>query len=86
MPGITFNLIFILCMFRFDENLLFNFKIKRTKEIVGMNVALQPATISDSFVSNGSRKMLQGFIAALKDGFGFIETKEHDKEIFFQFR
>lgn len=27
-----------------------------------------------------------GFIAALKDGFGFIETEEHDREIFFHFR
>merc|ERR1711899_559880 len=27
----------------------------------------------------------QGYIAALKDGFGFIETISHDKEIFFHF-
>lgn len=51
-----------------------------------MNVILQPASMTDSFVTNGSRTLLQGFIAALKDGFGFIETKEHDKEIFFQYR
>lgn len=28
----------------------------------------------------------QGFIATLKDSFGFIETLNHDKEIFFHFR
>lgn len=27
----------------------------------------------------------QGFIATLKDNFGFIETAEHDKEVFFHF-
>ncbi|XP_073973072.1 cold shock domain-containing Unr isoform X2 [Rhodnius prolixus] len=27
----------------------------------------------------------QGFIAALKDGFGFIETNTHDSEVFFHF-
>jgi len=27
----------------------------------------------------------RGFVAALKDGFGFIETLQHDKEIFFHF-
>ncbi|XP_044733943.1 cold shock domain-containing protein E1 [Chrysoperla carnea] len=27
----------------------------------------------------------QGFIAALKDGFGFIETVQHDREVFFHF-
>lgn len=39
---------------------------------------------------NGNKKpngqVCQGFIAALKDGFGFIETVNHDKEIFFPFR
>lgn len=39
---------------------------------------------------NGNKKLngqiCQGFIAALKDGFGFIETVNHDKEIFFHFR
>ena len=27
----------------------------------------------------------KGFVAALKDGFGFLETEKHDKEIFFHF-
>lgn len=30
-------------------------------------------------------EVLQGYIAAIKDGFGFIETIAHDKEIFFHF-
>ncbi|CAH0547495.1 unnamed protein product [Brassicogethes aeneus] len=30
-------------------------------------------------------QIYQGFIAALKDGFGFIETIQHDKEVFFHF-
>lgn len=28
----------------------------------------------------------QGFVAALKDGFGFIETADHTREVFFHFR
>lgn len=35
--------------------------------------------------SNGS-PVLQGFVAALKDGYGFIETDTHDSEVFFHFR
>uniref|UniRef100_A0A4D5R9V6 Cold shock domain-containing protein E1 n=1 Tax=Scolopendra viridis TaxID=118503 RepID=A0A4D5R9V6_SCOVI len=36
-------------------------------------------------VKNGYKYAYQGFIAALKDGFGFIETAEHDREVFFHF-
>ncbi|XP_073944645.1 RNA-binding protein Unr-like [Choristoneura fumiferana] len=32
-----------------------------------------------------ARAVMQGFIAALKDGFGFIETADHSKEVFFHF-
>ena len=28
----------------------------------------------------------QGFIATLKDNYGFIENVDHDKEVFFHFR
>ena len=28
----------------------------------------------------------QGFIATLKDNYGFIENADHDKEVFFHFR
>ena len=30
-------------------------------------------------------KKVHGYIAAIKDGFGFLETLDHDKEIFFHF-
>lgn len=37
-------------------------------------------------IRNGFRYSHRGFIAALKDTFGFIETEEHDKEVFFHYR
>lgn len=36
-------------------------------------------------IRNGFRFTHRGFIAALKDSFGFIETEEHDREIFFHY-
>ena len=36
-------------------------------------------------IRNGFRYSHRGFIAALKDTFGFIETEEHDKEVFFHY-
>lgn len=38
-----------------------------------------------SKIRNGFRYSHRGFIAALKDTFGFIETEEHDKEVFFHY-
>ncbi|XP_077302230.1 cold shock domain-containing Unr [Arctopsyche grandis] len=68
---------------RDGDKVIFNIcQIKRTKEVVGMRVMVKRS--HDSY-SNGSRTMLQGFIAVLKDGFGFIESKERDKEIYFHF-
>ncbi|CAL4065525.1 unnamed protein product, partial [Meganyctiphanes norvegica] len=107
------------------------YQIKRTKELIAMNVKVarpnpnilptseeKPRTLSTSsqpetpteapytngntitILSNGSHAgvasevvktprvaatLHQGFIAALKDTFGFIETIAHDKEIFFHF-
>ena len=54
------------------------------------------ASSKDPSSSDGPRKLSQqqqqeqqqeqkGFVAALKDGFGFLETEQHDKEIFFHF-
>ena len=40
---------------------------------------------ASSTSSETSDETQQGYIAALKDGFGFIETISHDKEIFFHF-
>lgn len=36
-------------------------------------------------VKNGLRYAHRGFIAALKDSFGFIETEDHKSEVFFHF-
>ncbi|XP_030765658.1 cold shock domain-containing protein E1 isoform X2 [Sitophilus oryzae] len=63
-------------------------QVKRTKEFIAANIQVtQPAVqtngIKHNLRSNG--QVYQGFIAALKDGFGFIETIEHDKEVFFHF-
>lgn len=36
-------------------------------------------------ISRNSHSKQQGFIATIKDNFGFIETAEHDREVFFHF-
>ncbi|GFY76667.1 cold shock domain-containing protein E1 [Trichonephila inaurata madagascariensis] len=36
-------------------------------------------------VRNGFKYNHRGFVAALKDTFGFIETEDHDKEVFFHY-
>ncbi|KOB68025.1 Cold shock domain-containing protein E1, partial [Operophtera brumata] len=61
------------------------YQVKRTKELIAVSVQLQHGT-QNGVVANGvSRAVQQGFIAALKDGFGFIETSDHNKEVFFHF-
>uniref|UniRef100_A0A3Q3A9Q1 Cold shock domain-containing protein E1 n=1 Tax=Kryptolebias marmoratus TaxID=37003 RepID=A0A3Q3A9Q1_KRYMA len=35
--------------------------------------------------ANSNSKRLHGFVAALKDNFGFIETANHDQEVFFHY-
>lgn len=50
----------------------------------GSKVALEVKVLGRG-VKNGFKYTNQGFIAALKDGFGFIETAEHDREVFFHF-
>lgn len=64
-------------------------QVKRNKELVAVDIALlnangEKATNGMKKVANGQTQ--QGFVAALKDGFGFIETVNHDKEIFFHYR
>lgn len=68
---------------KFDIN-----QLKATKETNAVNIriiesAIPPTPPVSEFGENG--KVQQGYIAALKDGFGFIETLSHDKEIFFHF-
>lgn len=47
---------------------------------------LQTAVSVRMLGRNYSSKRLLGYVAALKDNFGFIETANHDKEIFFHYR
>ncbi|CAB4069183.1 Cold shock domain-containing protein E1 [Lepeophtheirus salmonis] len=70
-------------------------QLKSTKETNAVNVRLikdtneaESTSSTTSLSSSDSEtnfKMKQGYVAALKDGFGFIETLERDKEIFFHF-
>ncbi|XP_050560096.1 cold shock domain-containing protein E1 isoform X1 [Spodoptera frugiperda] len=62
------------------------YQIKRTKELVAKSVQVQHSlTNGNNNNGAGNRPLMQGFIAALKDGFGFIETSDHSKEVFFHF-
>lgn len=77
-------------------------QVKRNKEHIGLNIRiLQRAQVNHSNKAsdqgelakneahhqNGdSGKIHKGFVASLKDTFGFIETITHDKEIFFHYR
>ncbi|XP_061723001.1 cold shock domain-containing protein E1 [Cydia pomonella] len=73
---------------RVGDKVIFDiYQVKRTKELVAMSVTIQHS-LTNGGSSNGSaasRGVLHGFIAALKDGFGFIETSDHSKEVFFHF-
>ena len=55
-------------------------KKNNTKTAVNVQLAGQPG----SRLFTGGKQ--NGFIATLKENFGFIETAEHDKEVFFHFR
>ncbi|XP_076285860.1 cold shock domain-containing Unr [Lasioglossum baleicum] len=73
---------------KLDDKVQFSIcQVKRNKELVAVDISL--VNSSGEKTSNGNKKLngqvCQGFIAALKDGFGFIETVNHDKEIFFHF-
>ncbi|XP_008545081.1 cold shock domain-containing protein E1 [Microplitis demolitor] len=62
-------------------------QVKRNKELVAVDISL--FDLSEEKTENGNENIsgliCQGFIAALKDGFGFIETFNHEREIFFHF-
>lgn len=74
------------------------YKVKRNKEIVARNVRvivmpIKPVIVhaAPGYKLNGiekpaEKKINQGFVAALKDGYGFIETLSLDREMFFHFR
>lgn len=60
-------------------------QVKRNKEYLAIKV--QVINNGKQAATNGatSGEVQQGFIAALKEAFGFIETLNHDREIFFHF-
>ncbi|XP_049813470.1 cold shock domain-containing protein E1-like isoform X1 [Schistocerca nitens] len=60
--------------------------VKRNKELVATDVHVTARSQSKTGLGrSNSLPLCQGFIAALKDGFGFIETLAHDREVFFHF-
>ncbi|XP_041987574.1 cold shock domain-containing protein E1 [Aricia agestis] len=67
--------------YRVGDKVVFDlYQVKRTKEPIACSVQLQNAT------TNGAGPgRARGFIAALKESFGFIETADHSKEVFFHF-
>lgn len=54
-------------------------EVKRTGQQSAVSIKVLNRTATNS-------KRLQGFVATLKDNFGFIETANHDQEIFFHYR
>lgn len=64
-------------------------QVKRNKELLAIDVQVVGKNQNQTKNGLGRSNSLphcQGFIAALKDGFGFIETIDHDSEVFFHFR
>jgi len=83
-----------------NDKVQFNInQLKATKETNAVNIRIleranpEPKTSTEASVSPPRDKKetgrlgtpQKGYVAALKDGFGFIETLQHDKEIFFHF-
>merc|ERR1719187_499 len=83
-----------------NDKVQFNInQLKATKETNAVNIRIleranpEPKIASEASVSPPRDKKesgrlgtpQKGYVAALKDGFGFIETLQHDKEIFFHF-
>jgi cold shock CspA family protein len=72
-------------------------QVKRNKELLGVDVQItQKASPSKNGTSTSSQQpaqsplgpvgsQCQGWVAAIKDGFGFIEAATHDREVFFHF-
>jgi len=65
------------------------YQIKRNKELIAMNIHLA-STVSNNNTRTSTDEQNRadikyGYIAALKDGFGFIETISLDSEVFFRY-
>lgn len=72
---------------RVGDKVEFNISlVKRNKEMVAVDIQVTGRNPSKNGIGrSNSLPLCQGFIAALKDGFGFIETIAHDREVFFHF-
>lgn len=75
---------------RQGDKVRFNlYQIKRNKELIAMNIHLA-STVSNNNTRTSTDEQNRadikyGYIAALKDGFGFIETIALDSEVFFRY-
>lgn len=62
-------------------------QVKRNKELVAVDIFM--LNTSTEKLPDGNEKIAnltyKGYVAVIKDGFGFIETVNHEKEIFFHF-
>lgn len=63
------------------------YQIKRNKELIAMNIHLATSVPNNTHSSDEQNRtdIKYGYIAALKDGFGFIETIALDSEVFFRY-
>jgi cold shock CspA family protein len=52
-------------------------EVKSTKTKTAVNVRVVLRNINNK---------CQGFVATLKDNYGFIENSDHEREVFFHFR
>lgn len=69
---------------RLGDTVQFNVhQVKRNKELIAVDMQILCAARANGQTT--STATLKGFVAALKDAFGFIETVEHDREVFFHF-
>jgi len=60
--------------------------VKRNKELLAVDInVIERCVNGTSTPKANSGPVYQGFIAALKDNYGFIETDTHDKEVFFHY-
>ncbi|KAF4530784.1 hypothetical protein B566_EDAN018405, partial [Ephemera danica] len=83
---------------RVGDKVEFNLcQVKRNKELLAVDVQVlqrAPPPMQSPSSRNGNATLsplgvvgqqCQGYVAALKDGFGFIEASTHDREVFFHF-
>lgn len=62
-----------------------NAEITRANNALNRNINGKVDNFSESNSGANSSIKYQGFVAVLKENFGFIETIQHDEEVFFHF-